>query len=367
MASHDTTNPMPGTTTRDALIEAHTRWELEHLTGEGLRATIEAEVRAAFDWLGTCVVADVAPAAEVGGAVSRLVDGLPLTDELVGLVADVFLAARAVLVGSRTTPGDVFRLEDLEDVVRVCAGSDQVRSDLVGALTGSSAYHQLVAHVLYQGIKAYVLTENVFARTIPGAASMVRLGQRGVNTAVPGLEKAIDRQLRTFIQANIGDTLSDSRRYLEHMLSGDSILEVFDEAWQSVADLPLGRVVQAVDDSDIEAVTVTVEPLVRHALRSGRIGPPVGQIAERVLTEYADLEVASTLAAFGVGPDLVVEHLMPFITPAVAHAGQTGRLHERVRARFAAFYESDAFEQAMAAADDGSLASTPDSATEAGT
>ena len=42
--------------------------------------------------------------------------------------------------------------------------------------------------MLYRGVKDYVLTENVLARRIPGASSIVRFGQRGLNTAAPGLE-----------------------------------------------------------------------------------------------------------------------------------------------------------------------------------
>jgi delta 1-pyrroline-5-carboxylate dehydrogenase len=78
----------------------------------------------------------------------------------------------------------------------------------VGSKAGGPDY-------LLQFAEPRVLTENVIARKVPGASSLVRLGKRGLNAAVPQLEAGVDRQLKTFVQANVSDTLKDSRRYLD--------------------------------------------------------------------------------------------------------------------------------------------------------
>jgi hypothetical protein len=43
----------------------------------------------------------------------------------------------------------------------------------------------LISNVLYHGIKGFVLSENVFAQKIPGAASLLKLGQNAMSAASP--------------------------------------------------------------------------------------------------------------------------------------------------------------------------------------
>ena len=198
-----------------SLRDAHVAFELDRWRGQGLADTIIEEVNAAFEWLASVTVADLAPAPTTAAHSGALCSPFEAAAEN---IAEVLIVARGAASDSGITLGEVATWADAEPLIDTVAGLSELRAELLDAITSSTAYHRLVAHVLYHGVKSYVLAENLFARKIPGALSLVKLGQRGLNTAVPGLEKAVDAQLSGFVQANIGETLGASRRYLQEIL-----------------------------------------------------------------------------------------------------------------------------------------------------
>lgn len=322
------------------MLEAHVRFELARWEEDRLEQTVREEVEAAFDWLAGISVADLLPAAQTAQAVAALVDDIPVTDEFVGFVVDLILAGRATLLESDTTVSQTVRTDDVHSVVDQLSEMDELRGRAIGAVTGSTAYHQLVAHVLYHGVKAFVLSENVLARKLPGAQSLIRLGQRGLNSAAPGLEDSVDRQLKRFVQNQVGETLTDSRRFLDHILTGETAHNLVDEMLGELGPRPIGTLVESAEDGDVEALAVTAAPLARHLLDSGIAAALVEPALERVLTAYGECEVTALLADFGVDADLVATHLTALAAPSVETARATGFLEERLRERLGAFYDS---------------------------
>lgn len=320
------------------MLTEHVRFELARWQGENLPTSVQEESDALFAWLETVSVGDLLPAAETAAAVAAIVEQVPAGDEMVAFVVEALLAARASLRASDAVVFDAVAAGDLHALVDLLSGMDELRGRVLGAVTDNPAYHEFVAHVLYHGVKAFVLSENVFARRVPGAQSLIKLGQRGLNTAAPGLEANVDRQLRRFVQGQIGDTLSDSKRYLDQTLTGESAHELLDTILGDLGPRRLGELAAALDAEDLAALTEQAAPIVRRALRTGLVGSLLAPAIERVLTAYADCDAAAVLADLGVDRETFPGQLTSVLRPAVEHAHATGLLEERLRARLAAFY-----------------------------
>jgi hypothetical protein len=312
------------------------QFELSAWTGEAAHHSLAAEIVAVLDWLGDVRLADVVSPAAVGAAV----DALPVTDELVELAVLGLVAGRHAAVESSVTLGEAVRRDDVDAFAEWVVEAQELRDRAVTAVTSSEAYTRLVAHVLYHGVKSYVLTENVLARKIPGASSLVRLGQRGLNAAAPQFEAGVDRQLTTFVQANIADTLKESRRYLDTTLDEALLTSMVEDAWRSVRDGTVGALAEAVPSEDLEWAVRLLGPVVRQAGEAGLLAEVVQAATGALVQQHGERPVGQLLADLGLHRNLLVEHIVALASPALEQAASTGLLEARIRARLEPFYDA---------------------------
>ena len=323
---------------RAALLEAHVRFEVERWSGPGLAATIREEVTALYAWLDSVRLGEVVPAGEAAPVAARLVERLAVTDQTAASLADVLATARDAIADSDLRVRDLARRQDVLALADSAARLDRLRPEVIDAVTASTAYRRLVAHVLYAGVKDYVLTENVFARRIPGASSLVRFGQRGLNTAAPGLEQAVDRQLSAFVEANIAETLRESRRYLEATLDAPMMRVLAEEAWAQLAPRPLADLAGLADEEDVERLSRDLVGLAQHALATGHLTALLERATHDLLTRYAHRAPADLLRELGLDEESVADALTE-VGGVLTDQPAVRRLVEaRVRARLTAFY-----------------------------
>lgn len=323
----------------DAMLDAHVQFEMGRLTGDGLEETIRDEVGALMDWLAGVTLAELAdPQTVTSVAVTsaRTITG----DEMAQHLCDLLVTARATLGQSGETVRDVLDRDEATEWARAVAGMDNARNALMEQVTTSKAYTRLVAHVVYHGVKGYLLTENVLAKRIPGASSLVRLGQRGIGAAAPNLEKNVDRQLIAFVDANIADTVRDSQRFLDAMLDEELVVTMAQQAWEGAADRPVAGGADLVSDDDLATIAGLAWSQWLTLRETDLVADLVGDAVAGFFAEHGDRPVADVLAELGVDADTVVDAVLPLAVPAAQHAADSGYLEARVRARLKAFYDS---------------------------
>lgn len=318
-----------------AMLDAQVRYELKRWEGDALKRAVGEEVDALYAWLGTVTVRDLAPDAET---LAQLASRLPITDEVVALAAEVVVAAHVSLGREGSAAGDLLRRDDVRAFNAALADLEDARREVLDLVTTSEAYARLVSHVVYHALKAYALTENLLARKIPGASSLVRFGQRSLSSAAPGLEANLDRQLTAFVQANISDTLRESRRFLDATLDAPMLAAMMDEAWDGIASRSVASVAGAVSSDDVHALTSALAPLARDLQQSGLVGDVVAAGVAAVLDRKPDRTVAALLDEAGVNAAGLAEEAVTLLRPAVRRAVETGYAEARIRARLEPFY-----------------------------
>ncbi|MDO5503388.1 MAG: hypothetical protein Q4G67_09480, partial [Actinomycetia bacterium] len=184
----------------------------------------------------------------------------------------------------------------------------------------------------------YLLTENVLARKIPGASSLVRFGQRRVAAAAPGLEKAVDTQLSGFVEANIAETLRDSRRYLEATVDAEMIRALALEGWAAVADRPLAEIGDVISADDLADLAEQGVGLVRGLFASGRLAPVIAATVADLLERYAEDSPAELLADLGLSAEVVTSVAVEACSHLAAQPAVRDHVESRIRARLTAFY-----------------------------
>ena len=322
-----------------AMLEAHVQFELARWSDEGLHAAAAEEVAALYGWLANVPLATVAKRDHLLAAARRALVDTPLTDGLVAVIEDAVREVHGALRADDATLGDLLNRRQYDQLTESVVGMKPLRREVTRQIVDSSVYAMLVSNVLYNGIKSFVLTENVFARRIPGASSLLKFGQSALSSAAPNLEKGVDRQLVAFIRANIQDTLNESERFLNSVLDDAMIWQLADEMWQSNARRTTAEMAGLVD----AALLVDLVDFGKYAALHLRTTRLFETLLERVLDAFLVKHGAKTVAVLleemGLDQPRAVDALYSVAQPFVAQARNDDFLAARIRQRLEPFYK----------------------------
>ena len=206
-------------------------------------------------------------------------------------------------------------------------------------MIASSAYSMLIAHVLYHGIKGYLLAENTLTKNIPGVSSFVKLGQNALHGVAPKLEKNIDQQLIAFINGNIKETIADSEHFLDSALDEKTLRQVTDEFWTANAASPMSTVAGYLDAQALDQSGAVTQDFWLH-FRTTQLFSETWQRAWSTVSSCAmeKRSIGSFLAEIGITQAMVVQEVAAAANPVAAKALASGYLEATIRRRLGAFY-----------------------------
>ncbi len=214
-----------------------------------------------------------------------------------------------------------------------------LRAAITEQITTNEVYASLIAHVLYQGIKNYLQSENVIAKRVPGASALMKMGQNAISTAAPKLEQAVDRQLTAFVNSNISDSIRDSKHYLDKVLDDELIAAVAGEVWDSNAKTSISEFVALVPADAVDEFISAGATAWEH-LRETKLFASLAKSAiAGFFAEYGDEPVGSLLSRAGISAEVITPLAIEIATPVAQKALDDGYLEERIRAHLAAFYD----------------------------
>jgi hypothetical protein len=321
-----------------AMLEAHVQFELSRWRGPAFEETVAHEVAAAFRWLDVTPLADLVSVDVVTGVVQRVVVELPISDGLVALVDEGVHAAYDALADAETRLDALLRPESFDRFADLVAAAEAVRDVVTTQITSSEVYARLVSHVLYQGLKSYVLTQNVVARRVPGAGSLLRLGQSALSTA--GLDKGIDRQLTAFVNAHVLETIRDSKAFLDETLDDARIRSIADEVWASNAARTVGWSVDLLGRGPLNEAVAAGRDVWLWVRETEFFAGVVARLVDAFFDRHGQQPAGELLANIGITADVVAGEFASAVAPVVARADAGGFLEERIREHLEQFYAS---------------------------
>jgi len=303
----------------EEMLEAHVAFELVAWT-DSLTDTLGTQMEAVFAWLDTVSIGSVFSHADL----EALIDALPAPALTVPA-----LAARAAALRDSTTLDDLGRKEDYDRAARAIAGMTELKEAIVEQITTSEVYANLISHVLFHGIRNYVMEESPIAR-VPGASSLMRMGQSAFDTAAPRLSKGIEKQLTAFVSANLQESLRESRQYLTNVIDEEAMGEVAEDVYNRNAGSTVSDVAALIAEDTLVELLAVAHDAWAHLLTTTTFR----DLVQAVLDANASRPVGDLLAEADVTPESVVA----FARPWLLRAADDGVLEELIRERLAAFY-----------------------------
>ncbi len=303
------------------MLEAHVQFELAAWT-DGLTETLTALTESVFEWLEGVSLGSVFSDADLESVIAAL----PVPD-----LTDSVLAAQQGALVDDTPLEEVVRREDYDRLTAALAAMTGLQETMIDQVTTSKVYADLISHVLLHGIQNYVTTESPIAR-VPGASSLMRMGQSAFDTAAPRLSKGIEKQLTAFVSANLQDTLRESRAFLTTVVDEEAVAEVAEEFWSSNATKTVADAAELIPQESLIEFAEVARDALGHVLGTASFYNAVSA----VLDANAARTVADLLAEADITPATVVTHSRTW----VLRAADDGLLEDLIRQRLTPFYES---------------------------
>lgn len=303
------------------MLEAHVAFEVAAWT-ESVNTTLEELVAIVFDWLDGVTLGSVFSDADLDAAIADL----PAPD-----LTETATAALARAAQSTTELGDLVDRQDYDRAMRTLGSMTDLHEAVVEQVTTSSVYADLISHVLFHGIRNYVMTESPIAR-VPGASSLMRMGQNAFDAAAPRLSKGIEKQLTSFVSSNLQDSLRESREYLVSVIDEQTVGAIADDIWDRNATTTVAEVADLIGEDAVVEFAAAARDAWAHLVTT----PTFREIVQAVLEANTARPVGEVLAQAGV----TVESVVSMARPWILRAADDGALEELVRARLTAFYST---------------------------
>jgi hypothetical protein len=225
-----------------------------------------------------------------------------------------------------------------QQLVSTLVGLRELRREAIGQVTASQAYLQLISHVLYHGLKTYLLTENAVVRRLPGASSLMRLGQNAVRSATPNLEAGIDRRLLAFVASNVAETVRESRAFLEQTLDDAMLHTIADELWSTNGHRPLAEIIALVEEESTADLVATARGIWLTVRDTPAITRLIDALVDQFYQAHGDEPVAVVLADAGITRERTTDVLAAAAAHLTGAMPDGGRLEAYVRHRLGGFY-----------------------------
>lgn len=322
----------------DTMLAAHVAFELDQYTPEKLEVTLRQEVTALYGWLGRVYVGDLIEPEQAQAFLRRVVVERPLPTEFLDFLQENVVIGLELIQEDKTQLEAVLPHEVYTRAVAQVAAMQSMRQQITHQVVSSSVYSRLISNVLYHGIKSFLVSENGVARTIPGAAAFVRMGQNALNAAAPQLEKNVDKQLLTFINDNIQQLIADSETFLNRTLDDALIRKVGDELWQTAHKKTLEQLTSGLDKGALAGWSEIGQDLWLHLRTTPLVDDLLQGMVRSFFLRYGKKPVADLLALMGLTEDVVRQELEQMAGPLARQAIASRYLEDRIRARLEPFY-----------------------------
>lgn len=320
------------------ILDAHVEFEVARWSGESRDEQLTEEVGEFFGWLGTVRLNQLFTSAEIVEWCTKYSQQYDVTDELLKMIGAAARSAYVVASKSDVRLGDLVPEASYDQAATAVIGMEELREAITTQVTTSEVYSRLMSHVVYQGIKNYLAAENVIARKVPGASTLMKMGQSAISTAAPKLEGAVDKQLTAFVNANIQDNIRESKRYMDKILDKKVLSAVSDEVWDTNAKSTVAELANLVPVDAVDEFTRSGRQAWLHVRTNEFLAAVLTRVIDDFLKQHGKRKVAEILADAGVTPELATDVVIDLTGPVIDKAVVDGYFEARIRARLAPFY-----------------------------
>jgi hypothetical protein len=326
--------------TIDQWLDAHVQHELARFGPRKLRLAIREEVAAAFLWAGETRLRDVITPEQVVGLIERIVVQLPVSAGVTTLARSMSQRVLSSRHNKSTSVQDIFPFTVFEAIVARIAALEGPRQKFIHRLVTSSVYTEQISSALFNGIKEYLLSDNMLAQKVPGLASLIKLGKFAVNKTMRPLEAAVEKTVKAYIETNLGNTIRRSEQSINEHFNAARIAQMGKHVWDQMAARKLAEFMRILDAADLDDLVGIGLQFWQDFRKTPYFRAIAADQVRYFFEAYGDTPLSLVAADLGISEKLVFEELLHGAGQGVQTALASGFLEQRIRARLEDFYRS---------------------------
>lgn len=341
--------PRKKSSVAEQLLDAHVRYMIEQLTGDGLRALIESELDALLADAAKLRLRDVVSAKTIRQTAHTYAVEIEMGGGLPPLVAEIARVLYAHEVHARTAAKDIVSHERYTEAVDKLLELKSLREKLLRAAATSPIYIAFASELLYHGIRGYLARGTEATRGIPGAGSMMKLGRSVLSKASPGLETTLDESLKRYVARSVEVTARASAELVLKHLSDDALRSMARQIWDHVKFEPIGRLREDVGSDDVEDLFVIGYEYWRELRKTELYGTLIDAGIDAFFIAYGDVPLTVLLDDLGITREIMLAEALRYGPQVLQVLKRRKLLDGIVRRQLEGFYRSGAVERIVGA------------------
>ncbi|PIE41997.1 MAG: hypothetical protein CSA49_00910 [Gammaproteobacteria bacterium] len=320
--------------------EQHVQFVLADLSGDGLQRLIAEEIAELYAWFNHTSLNEVVDVSQVKAFVRHSIKHTPYTEHFHALLVNAVLAGVSADINQQASLSSLIPKNEFDDFIVHLAQYEEIRVDFIRALLRSPVYSELISDVLYHGIKDYVMNENLVTKKVPGVGSLMKMGAKSINKAMPNLESMAEIAVKKYIEANINRTLELSEKFLNNALNAHNIKKAGDHFWEKLEAKRFSQVADHVSEQDIEKAAALAKKLWLQIRETEYIYNILDVVIEDFFSQHGNEPMGELAEQCGFTRDYVLVEMQQYLPDALANGAVREFIESRVRANLSRFYDS---------------------------
>jgi hypothetical protein len=247
------------------IYEAHVAFELEQFGKKHLKANMKEEITAAWKWLDTVKLNDVASVENVIAFEERNIKDRKLTKHQKEYIIDLSESIHQLALKSKHTVSDFLNEESFNDIADKLIEQKEIRNKLIKDIVNNPFYGEMIADTLYDGIKSFAAQSGPSNETVGG--SLFNLGKGILGAALSGVSDTIDKNIKKFISENLQKSIAKSEQTLKDKLSDAQLRKMAKNIWDKLEDTKVKDLAKGVKLTDKDRTAICIRLKKPYMLR----------------------------------------------------------------------------------------------------
>ncbi len=338
---------------RITAVENHVQFELQSLRGAGLRQTIREEVTALFALFDDVCLDDFTSADMIIDFFQRNVIHRPIPDEIPDFITECAKKIQECLYQDDTILKKVISKKLFDQFIQNTLGIENLRNEMINHVVSSTIFSMLITETLYGGIKAFVVSENLIMKKVPGASSLLSAYKGFLNKTTFGLSDniagQIDEQIKKFVKTYIENHLKKSEQFLIDAFDTDMIRKSGAEIWSKAGKYNSRSIAEFVDKGHIDALAQNVRDFWSVYRQTSIFTEISNELITHFFRTYGKKRIRNLLKDMGITPNEIINELEKTAVPIIEKEVVQHYLEKRIRVRLQRFYNKGELNETWAA------------------
>lgn len=330
----------------EKLYQAHLEYELSQWKGQNLKDNLKKEIESLYDTLAEIPAEEFIDKKTILDLTKKYLTAREIGKEEEELALALSEATHKVIGSNKEVLTSLFTKEIFDRSMNLGMGMKELRKDVIHTVINSPVYTKMISSVMYNAIADFIGGENAFAKNVPVASSILKMGQDFLGN-IPGMQAGIEKNLTAFIQSNLQNSLKQSEKLLNQELDSKTSKELTDEIWNFLGTKKISDLQQYANTNDLNQIFSIAKSEWEHIKTS----PLLPQILETnldvILTKYKGKKIGELINIFKIKKSDIIDSLVTISEAYINHPQIQKHLEKRLRLRLEGFYKSESATKAI--------------------